>query len=227
MRKRSAVGTGHADGRRPSWSGPRILAQRKVSQNPNRRRGCKVQTRHRAGGNLKATIDRKNIRAPFDGVLGIRQVNVGQFVNVGQSIVPLQSFDVSIWTLPCRSSGSPTVVGLTVHVTSDVFRNQFTGKSDRDHPSVDVATRNVSVQATLENPEHLLKPGMFARVEVPWPPINLFSPFRKPRSYAPYGDSVYVSKKEGPEDGKKDALITPAFVSSGRPAAISSRSPTD
>ena len=114
----------------------------------------------------RALIAQKTIRAPFDGVLGIRQVNLGQFINPGDPIVSLQALDPIYldFTLPERQVGQ-VLPGTVIRATVDALPGQvFEGKVTAVEPQVDAATRNFKVQATLDNPEYNLRPGAFAHV---------------------------------------------------------------
>ncbi len=151
---------------------------------------------------IRATIARKTIRAPFSGVLGIRQVNLGQYLSAGDAVVPLQSLDPIYvnFGVPQQDAGQVRV-GTGVHITAgDVPGVEFAGRVTAINAVVDEATRNIQVQATLSNPRGRLRPGMFMQVEVRTggdrPLITLPA---SAISYAPYGDSVYVvADLEGP-----------------------------
>ena len=146
-------------------------------------------------GEVKATIARKTIRAPFSGILGIRKVNLGQYLAAGNAVVSLQSLNPIYvdFGVP-QLSGGQIRMGSTLHVTAENLAGQtFAGRVTALDSIVDEATRNLQVQATLSNPQGKLKPGMFVQVEVgmgasrqvialPASAIN----------YAPYGDSVYI-----------------------------------
>jgi membrane fusion protein (multidrug efflux system) len=118
--------------------------------------------------NMRSMISKKEVLAPFDGQLGIRQVNVGQMVTAGQQVVSLQALDPLYvdFALPQQylSKLSP---GLEVRVHTDVVAGrEFTGKLTALNSSVDPVTRNVTLQATIENKDRVLRPGMFARIQV-------------------------------------------------------------
>ena len=145
--------------------------------------------------NARAAIDRKTIRAPFDGRLGIRRANLGQYLNSGDPIVALQSLDPIYvnFTLPqqnLRDFGVGADVEIHTDATGDTI---FKGKVNAVNSLVDSATRNFQAQATIKNDGGKLRPGMFANVEVllggekevlPVPGSAI--------AYAPYGNSVYV-----------------------------------
>jgi membrane fusion protein (multidrug efflux system) len=169
--------------------------------------------------NMRAIIAKKTIRAPFDGAAGIRTVNVGQMINAGQQIVPLQSLDpvFADFALPQQNLAKLSP-GLEVHVTTDAVPGHvFAGKLTAINSMVDVASRNVMLQATLENHDHALRPGMFAKVDVVLPQKQraLVIP-GSAISYAPFGDSVFViEKQKDPKTGKESQVIRQQFVRVG------------
>jgi membrane fusion protein (multidrug efflux system) len=169
--------------------------------------------------NMRAMIAKKEVRAPFDGQLGIRQVNVGQMINPGQLVVPLQALDPVYvdFALPQQHLAKLSP-GLEARVRTDaVSGREFVGKLTAINPNVDPITRNVQVQATLANPDHVLRPGMFAKVEVVLPEKNKAVVIPGSAiSYAPYGDSVFViEKKKDPKSGKESQTIRQQFVRVG------------
>jgi membrane fusion protein (multidrug efflux system) len=143
----------------------------------------------------RAIIDKKTIRAPFAGKLGITTVNPGQYVNPGDKIVTLQTIDPIYvdFNLPQKAVGS-LQVGQVVNVTSDGFAGvTFPGKITAISPKVDTTTRNIVVEATLTNAKHQLLPGMFANasVEVGDKKHYLTLP-QTAITYNPYGSTVFV-----------------------------------
>src|ERR1700719_1780160 len=169
--------------------------------------------------NMRAFIAKKQVQAPFDGELGIRQVNVGQMINAGQQVVSLQALDPVYvdFALP-QQEISKLAPGLEARVRTDAIPGrEFSGKLTALNSMVDIVTRNVTVQATLDNPDHALKPGMFVNVEVMLPEKKktLVVP-GSAVSYAPYGNSVYViEKKKDPKTGKESQTLRQAFVRIG------------
>ena len=166
-------------------------------------------------GEIQATIARKTIRAPFSGVLGIRQANLGQYLAAGQAIVPLQALNPIYVNFGVPQQSAPTVgVGRRLLVTSeDLPGVQFNGRVTAVDAVVSEATRNVQVQATVPNPQAKLHPGMFVQVGVnsganrpvialPATAIN----------YAPYGDSVFVVTNIPGKDGKPFRGVRQQFV---------------
>lgn len=164
---------------------------------------------------IKATIDRKTIRAPFSGVLGIRQANIGQYLAAGQAIVPLQSLDPIYvnFSVPQQVLGQVRVGETVRFITDSLPGKTFAGRVNAINSVIDAATRNVEIQATVSNPGAKLRPGMFTQVEVsvggnasviPLPASAI--------NYAPFGDSVYiVDQMKGP-DGKSYQGVRQQFV---------------
>ena len=168
---------------------------------------------------VRSSIAKKTLIAPFDGQLGIRQVNVGQMINAGQQVVPLTSLDpvFADFALPQQYLGQLTP-GLEVHVTTDAIPGRvFNGKLTAINSMVDSSTRNITLQATLDNSDHALRPGMFAKAEVMLPEKHktLVVP-GSAISYAPFGDSVFViEKKKDEKTGKESQVIRQQFVRVG------------
>ena len=154
---------------------------------------------------IRATIERKTIRAPFSGILGIRQVNRGQYLTGGDPVVPLQSLNPIYvnFGVPQQDAGQVRI-GRAVSITaSDLGGTTFAGRVSAIDSVVDATTRNVQVQATLTNPRGQLRPGMFVQAHVvagasqtvvalPASAVN----------YAPYGDSVFIVTDLTGEDGR-------------------------
>jgi membrane fusion protein (multidrug efflux system) len=169
---------------------------------------------------IRATIEKKTIRAPFAGQLGIRLVNVGELLDVGKPIVSLQALSpvFADFSLP-QQELARLKTGLAVRVTSDTYPGQnFDGTLTAINPDLDATTRSVRLQATFANAEQLLRPGMFVRVEVIFPDEQtvLAVPATAILS-APYGDSVYVIESHpGKNGGKPEAVVSQKFVRTGR-----------
>ncbi len=146
-------------------------------------------------GEIRATIARKTIRAPFSGILGIRQANLGQYLAGGDPIVALQSLHPIYvnFGVPQQEAGQVRS-GRTVRVTTDDLAGvEFTGRVTAIDSIVDEATRNVQVQATLANPGGKLRPGMFVQTAVILGASrSVVTLPASAISYAPYGDSVFV-----------------------------------
>lgn len=158
---------------------------------------------------LKATMDKKNVRAPFDGRVGIRLVNTGQYVSRGVPLMPLQKLDPIYvnFSVPQRQISSLAVgqkVLLAVDGAEMAEGKGFEGKINAINSEVDAVTRNVTVQAIIANPEEKLRSGMFARVEVELPQAeSLIVVPATAIAYASYGNFVFVVEKMKGEDGSE------------------------
>lgn len=168
--------------------------------------------------NWKAIIAKKTIRAPFSGQLGIRQIDLGQVLQPGTPIVSLQSSDPIYveFSLPQQAlsrvqSGNP----VTVH--TDAFPDEsWEGKVDVVDARVDIDTRNFTVRAIVDNPSRALRPGMFVDVTVLRPETRTLLAI--PASaviFAPYGDSVYLTKEKTTDSGKTQKIAEQVFVRLG------------
>lgn len=166
----------------------------------------------------KAIISQKLILAPFDGELGLRHIEVGQFLNAGNQIVTLTDLSV-VWvnfTLTEKVS-SQVKLGETVRVSVDAYPGRvFSGKITTIEPQISTDTRNVSVQATFDNADHALKPGMFATATVVLPPnAPVMTVPETAADYSLYGDSVFLIKKAPGADGKETTTAVRTFVRTG------------
>jgi membrane fusion protein (multidrug efflux system) len=144
---------------------------------------------------IKATIARKTIRAPFSGVLGIRQVNLGQYLAAGGAIVSLQSLNPIYvnFGVPQGTTGK-LQSGRTVNITTDDLPGvRFDGKINALDSVIDESTRNIQIQATIPNAQNRLRPGMFVKVSLPLGASQrVIALPASAINYAPYGDSVYI-----------------------------------
>jgi membrane fusion protein (multidrug efflux system) len=153
-------------------------------------------------GEIRAAIERKTIRAPFSGMLGIRQVNLGQYLSSGDPIVQLESLNPIYVNFGVPQQATAQMRGgREVRITSESLTDiEFLGRITAVDSTVSEETRNMQVQATLANPEGKLRPGMFVQAEV----IlgggrSVVALPASAISYAPYGDSVFiVSNLKGP-----------------------------
>lgn len=166
---------------------------------------------------IRATIAKKTIRAPFAGRLGIRQVNLGELLDVGKPIVSLQSLAPvhADFSLPQQELAQVTN-GMKIRLTMDTYPDQnFDGSLTAINPELDEATRSVRVRATFANADGLLRPGMYARIEVLLPVEQTVTVIPATAILnAPFGDSVYVI-----ESGTNSAgglVVRQQFVRSGR-----------
>lgn len=165
--------------------------------------------------NLRAVIAKKTVRAPFAGRLGIRQVNLGQILREGDSIVSLQAPDPLFVNFQLPQGDLPQLqVGLPVQVSVDGAAGEaFEAHITAINPEVDLATRNVRIQGTLSNPQGLLRPGMFASVSVVLPGQSevLVIPATAVL-YAPYSDSVFVVEPKEPGKVDSGLVLRQQFV---------------
>jgi membrane fusion protein (multidrug efflux system) len=168
---------------------------------------------------IQATIDKKTIRAPFDGRLGIRQVNLGQTLNEGDPIVSLQSMDPIFVNFQLPQQDLTKIrQGLTVKLTTDALPEKtIKGTITAINPQVDSATRNIRIQATVANPKEQLRPGMFVNVAVALPDVrSVLSIPATAVLYAPYSDSVFVVEvKKGADGVSGGQVVRQQFVRLG------------
>lgn len=192
----------------------KLRADNTVSQSELDLAEANMKQAQAAADNIRATIEKKTIRAPFAGRLGIRQVNLGQYLDVGKPIVSLQSLEPIFVDFYLPQQELPRLkTGMQVRLATDAYPNQhFVGALTAINPDLDPSTRNVGLQATLSNTNHLLRPGMFARVEVLLPEEQnvLVIPATAILS-APYGDSVYLVEPKT-DKGKSGLTVRQQFV---------------
>ena len=164
---------------------------------------------------IRAAIERKTIRAPFSGVLGIRQVNLGQYLSAGAAIVPLESLHPIYvnFSVPQQVLGHVRA-GDNVRLTSEnLGGHEYRGRVNAIDSIVDQATRNVQMQATLANPDGKLRPGMFVEVEVNMGAKHSVFPLPASAiSYAPFGNSVFIVVDLKGPDGKTYRGVRQQFV---------------
>ena len=168
----------------------------------------------------QAIIDKKFLRAPFAGHLGIRAVDLGQYLAAGTVIVTLQALDPIFvdFFLP-QQAVDQVRLGQSVTVKIDAFKDQtFAGEISAINPKVDAGSRNVQIRATLKNPDHKLLPGMYATVDIATgAPQSYITLPQTAISFNPYGDTVYVvDSKAADAAGKPPQLIArQTFVTTG------------
>lgn len=166
----------------------------------------------------EAIISQKLVRAPFDGELGVRHVEVGQFLTAGTQIVTLTDLSRLYANLTVTEKDSAALkVGQTVRILVDAYPGRtFEGKITAIEPQIATDTRNIRVQATLDNPDHILKPGMFATTTVVLPdkPAVVTIP-ETAVDYTLYGDSVFLITEKKADDGKTSLTAVRTFVRSG------------
>jgi membrane fusion protein, multidrug efflux system len=172
-----------------------LLNERVISRAEFDRATADYRQSDARAGEIRATVQRKTIRAPFSGILGLRQVNLGQYLAGGEALVTLQSLNPIYvnFGVPQQTAGQiPN--GRVVRITTDDGAGAtWTGRVTAIDSLVDETTRNIKVQATLANPDGKLRPGMFVRTEVTLgPQQSVLALPASAISYAPYGDSVFV-----------------------------------
>jgi membrane fusion protein (multidrug efflux system) len=187
----------------------KLLQDRAVSQGDVDQIQAELSRARAAVAAKKALIAKKTIRAPFDGVLGIRQIDIGQYLPEGSTIVALEALDTVFvdYKLPERhlaklTEDQPVAVRVAAY-PGDVF----SGRIQAISPAVDQGTRNVQVRAQLPNPDGRLRPGMFAKVATLLPVREqvLVLP-RRAVSFNTYGDSVFLIEEQPvPNDGQPEA----------------------
>src|SRR3954453_5526651 len=166
----------------------------------------------------EAIISQKLVRAPFDGELGVPKVEVGQYLTAGTQIVSLTDLSVlyANFTVTEKDSGQ-LKVGQTVRIAVDAYPGRtFEGKITTIEPQIATDTRNIRVRATIQNPDRILKPGMFTTTTVVLPdkPPVITVP-ETAVDYTLYGDSVYLLTEKKADDGKTSLTVTRTFVQTG------------
>jgi membrane fusion protein (multidrug efflux system) len=178
----------------------KLLKDRSASQSDYDEAKAELDSAEAAVASKQALIAKKRITAPFDGILGIRIVDVGEFLPPGSQIVPLDALEpiYADYSLPERhlpqiAVGEEVLVRVSAH-----SQRAFQGTIAAINPGVEERTRSVKVRAVLENTERLLRPGMFAEVATLLPVRQgLLTVPRTAISFAPYGDTVFVLLEQG------------------------------
>ena len=167
----------------------------------------------------EAIISQKLVRAPFDGELGVRKVEVGQYLTAGTQIVSLTDLSVLYANFTVTEKDSAQLkVGQIVRIAVDAYPGRtFEGKITTIEPQIATDTRNIRVQATIQNPDKILKPGMFTTTTVVLPdkPPVITVP-ETAVDYTLYGDSVFLLSEKKEEDGKTSLTVTRTFVQAGK-----------
>jgi membrane fusion protein (multidrug efflux system) len=167
----------------------------------------------------QAILDKKTLRAPFAGHLGIRAIDLGQYLGPGTTIVTLQALDPIYLDFFVPQQGIDQVkLGQSITVRIDAFKDQtFAGEISAINPKIDANTRNVQVRATSKNPDHKLLPGMYATVAIDTgAPQNYITLPQTAITYNPYGDTVYVvDNKSAEAGGKPQQIARQTFVTTG------------
>ena len=166
----------------------------------------------------QAILDKKTLRAPFAGHIGIRSVDVGQYLGPGTTIVTLQALDpiyLDFFVPQQVVDRMKLKATVTVHV--DAYPDQtFTGEISALNPKVDASSRNVQIRATLPNPDRRLLPGMYATVDIPTgAPQKLITLPQTAITYSPYGDTDYVVEQNGQDANGPKLVARQTFVTTG------------
>jgi membrane fusion protein, multidrug efflux system len=195
-----------------------LLGDRVISQAEFDRATAEQKQTDAQVGEILAAIEKKTIRAPFSGVLGLRQVNLGQYLAAGEPVVPLQSLDPIYvnFGVPQQDVGQIRL-GHRVRVTSaDISSAESAARVTAVDSTVDQATRNVQVQATLANPVGRLRPGMFVQTELQLGSNrSVVALPASAVSYAPFGDSVFIVTDLKGENGQTYRGVRQQFVKLG------------
>src|ERR1700704_557230 len=166
----------------------------------------------------QAIISQKLVRAPFDGELGVRHVEVGQYLTAGTQIVTLTNLSTLYANFTVTEKDSAQLkVGQTVRIAVDAYPGRtFEGEINAIEPQIATDTRNIRVQATLDNPDRILKPGMFATTAVVLPDKPAVVTVAETAvDYTLYGDSVFLITEKKEDDGKTSLTAVRTFVRTG------------
>ena len=166
----------------------------------------------------QALVNYKAIKAPFAGQLGIRQVDIGQYLSPGAPVVTLQALDPIYFDFSVPQQALDVLkAGQAVALAVDTYQGEtFNGTITAISPKVDPATRNVQVRASLDNPDHKLLPGMYASVNIHFGETQPYVTLPQTAiSYNPYGTMVYIVDHQGATDPKKPAIVHQKFITTG------------
>ncbi len=197
----------------------KLLKDRSVSQSEYDQSRAQLDSAEATVASKRAVIAKKKIRAPFSGQLGIREVDVGEYLSPGARIVPLQALDPVYvdYTLPERHFDQ-LAVGQAVRVEVQAYPGRvFAGSISAINPGIDPGTRSVRLRSTLDNPEQLLRPGMFAQVRTVLPARDdILTLPRTAVTYNPYGESVFVIVEQDGQQVVQNRRIRTGEVRAGR-----------
>lgn len=196
-----------------------LLRQKAISKSEYDNADAQYKSAVAEADGTRTVIEKKNIRAPFAGRLGIRLVNLGQLLKEGGSIVSLQALDpIFVNFLLPQQEIARIQPGLTVRIKTDALPGKtLEGRITAINPEVDAATRNIRIQATMDNPKEQLRPGMYVNVAVVMPqrePVVVIP--ETAVLYAPYSDSVFIVEETKDEtSGKTARVLRQQFVRLG------------
>lgn len=196
-----------------------LLAKNALSASETDAAEAEVRQSEAACAQAEALLARKRLTAPFDGVLGLRQVNLGQFLNPGTPVVSLQALDpIRVqFNLPQQEIRA-AALGKKVRVSAqEVPGGAREGSVSALDSQVDETSRAIAVEASLPNPDHALRPGMFVNVELPLTEeAEVLVIPASSVNYAPYGNSVYVVLEGTDPEGKPVKTVDQRFVKLGQ-----------
>jgi membrane fusion protein (multidrug efflux system) len=196
----------------------KLQASQNVSQSTLDSNEANLKNARAQVAQQQAILDKKTVRAPFSGHLGLRAVDKGQYVNAGTPIVTLQALDpiFADFYLP-QQDLDRVRVGQDINVTIDTYPGKtFTGEISAVNPKVDPTNRNVQVRATIKNPDHKLFPGMYATIKVAAGEASRHITLPQTSVvYSPYGDAVYIVDKKTNDKGEEQLIARYSFVTLG------------
>jgi membrane fusion protein, multidrug efflux system len=202
----------------------KLLAERTISQAEYDQNRARLESARANINSKQALIDKKKIRAPFSGQLGIRQVDLGEYLAPGAHIVSLQSMDpiYTDYTLPERYL-SDLSVGQTIEIKIQSYPGErFEGRIQAINPGIDPGTRSIRLRAELANPDGRLRPGMFAEVRTLLPQRDdILTLPQQAITYAPYGDTVFVIEEKNGQLVVQRKPVTTGEVRNGRVEILS------
>ncbi|MBT8768793.1 efflux RND transporter periplasmic adaptor subunit [Metapseudomonas boanensis] len=198
--------------------GRSLVSRQNISKSEFDRLASELQAATGKVGQLKALLSKKRIVAPFTGTIGIRQVDVGDFLSSGTIIATLQDLSTLFVDFYLPEQAAPQLaVGQRVRISVAAFPGEvFEGDIAAINPKVEEATRNLQVRAVLQNPDGKLLPGMFANLEVllPGEHLRIVVP-ESAITYTLYGNSVYVVGEEKDAEGKSSLVVERRFIETG------------
>jgi membrane fusion protein (multidrug efflux system) len=195
-----------------------LIRSNTVSQSALEKAEAELSVKTARVAGLQAMIGRKTVSAPFDGVLGVRKVDLGQYLQPGQAIVNLQDLTLMLCDFSVSQKELAALgVGEPVRLTTDAWPGRlFEGVVAAIEPLVDARTGMVAVQARFPNPDRVLRPGMFARIEIIRPTgQRVVTVPASAVSYNLHGDAVFVVRTTAAPDGKPVQLVERAVVELG------------
>ncbi len=194
------------------------LAVNAVSQAQVDTDSADLKAKLAAAEQQRALVAKKSIRAPFAGRIGITAVNPGQYLNPGDKIATLQTFDPIYidFTVP-QTQLEQIAIGQKVAVTADGLADQtFSGRVSTIDTQFDPTTRNVTVEATVANPQQSLVPGMFARAIVDsGKPQRYLTVAQSSVTYNPYGTTVFIATSSKNDKGEEVLTAQQSFIKTG------------